>query len=260
MPEYSVKDVVELASKAGKVVLENGGEIYRVEQTMSYICMAYGILDCECFAAPTMIIISVSDAEEKTYSKMLRITSRTTNLEKVAAVNDLSRSLSQRPIPIVDAAEILNNIDNVPSYSFLSVAVASSIGVAAFTIVFGGGIRDFLCGIVLGALLRFIVHALKNIKIGDFTANLVCGAFAAIGGYTVTYYMGVATDWWIITLSVLMLLVPGLLFTNALRDIAAGDLVSGVSRTMEAFSIVTALACGSAVTYTILVQIGGPLL
>ena len=261
MPDYAVRDIIEFACRAGKIILENGGEIYRVEQTMSYICMAYGIAECESYATPTVIILSVSNAGGETYSRMLRITSRVINLDKVAAVNSLSRSLTQHTMPITEAAAILDNINRVPSYPFFVIALASSVGAGAFTIVFGGGLNDFLCGTALGALLRIVVHKLKNMSAGDFVVNLIGGSFAAIGG-TAAAYIGIVPDWWIVTLSTLMLLVPGLLFTNALRDIAAGDLVSGISRGMEAFSIVAALAFGAAAIHTILAltRIGGLIL
>jgi uncharacterized membrane protein YjjP (DUF1212 family) len=42
-----------------------------------------------------------------------------------------------------------------------------------------------------------------------------------------------------------MLLVPGIALTNAIRDMVAGDLLSGISRAIEAFLIGVALACGT---------------
>src|SRR3712207_8052257 len=45
----------------------------------------------------------------------------------------------------------------------------------------------------------------------------------------------------------IMLLAPGLIITNAIRDTLAGDLVSGISRTVEAFFIAVAIATGSGI-------------
>lgn len=44
-----------------------------------------------------------------------------------------------------------------------------------------------------------------------------------------------------------MLLVPGLIITNAIRDTIAGDLVSGISRAIEAIFIAIAIAVGSGI-------------
>ena len=49
----------------------------------------------------------------------------------------------------------------------------------------------------------------------------------------------------------LMLLVPGILFTNALRDIIFGDTNSGINRVVEALLIAAAVALGTAVAWNL---------
>ena len=51
----------------------------------------------------------------------------------------------------------------------------------------------------------------------------------------------------LVTIGVLMLLVPGVALTNAMREIVAGDTYSGLSRTAEAILIATGIALGAAV-------------
>ena len=48
-----------------------------------------------------------------------------------------------------------------------------------------------------------------------------------------------------------MLLVPGISFTNSIRDIIAGDFVSGISRGVEAVTTGIALASGSGMILSI---------
>ena len=50
-----------------------------------------------------------------------------------------------------------------------------------------------------------------------------------------------------IIIGALMALVPGMIFTNAMRDIIAGDMVTGISRTTEAILIGVFIALGSGV-------------
>ena len=248
MEQTSKKQIIELACKAGKIMLENGGEIYRVEQTMASVCVAYGIPDCESFATPTVIMLSAK-VDDEPYCRMMRIAERNINLHKVAEVNDFSRKQ-----PMENALQELERIEKSTPYPFWVRVLASGIGVAAFTIIFGGGLfayGDIVGGLVLGALARLIVTALQKKRAGDFIVNLVGGATAALGGWLFSQ-IGLGSDPWIVTVAAMMLLVPGLLFTNALRDIAAGDLVSGGSRGMEALSVAAALACGTAAVYAVL--------
>ena len=49
-----------------------------------------------------------------------------------------------------------------------------------------------------------------------------------------------------IIIGALMALVPGIAFTNAMRDIMAGDMVAGISKAAEALLIGAAIALGTA--------------
>ena len=46
----------------------------------------------------------------------------------------------------------------------------------------------------------------------------------------------------------MMALVPGIALTNAMRDIMAGDMVSGISKAAEALLIGAAIALGTALS------------
>lgn len=253
MCDKSRKKIMNLACRAGKIVLENGGEIYRVEQTMASVCASYGITDCECFATPTAIILSTPHTDGDIYSRMIRITARGINLNKIAAINDFSRKL---PIDVSEALDELKRIEDDAPHPLWVTLPAASIGASAFTIILGGRWNDVIGALVLGALIRLVVTALHKKDAGDFMVNLFGGAAAAFGGWLV-YQLGIVSDQWIITVSALMLLFPGLLFTNAMRDIASGDLVSGCSRGAEVISVATALACGTAAVYAVLSLMGG---
>ena len=54
-----------------------------------------------------------------------------------------------------------------------------------------------------------------------------------------------------------MLLVPGLAITNAIRDTISGDLISGISRGLEAFLVAVAIAAGTGVILRLWIILGG---
>jgi len=250
-----IGEIMDIACKAGKIILENGGEIYRVEETMLYICRTFGMKESECYATPTSIVISIIDAQGEVHTRMMRILSRGTNLFKVEAVNQFSRSIMQNPVTIEEAKARLQKTNSSPSYPLWLTTLAAGLGTSAFTVIFGGGLSHFLWGFLLGAVLRLLISALECIQLGYFTANLLCAATAATGGWLLASF-GLLPEWWIVTISAMMLLVPGLLFTNALRDTVAGDLVSGISRGLEALSIAAALGFGAAAALMILTMLG----
>ena len=113
-----------------------------------------------------------------------------------------------------------------------------------FGIFFGGTVIEALaaglCCAATGAALKFMGRLNAN----DFFKSFVCSfilsflanAFSAIG-------FGRNAD--IATIGALMLLVPGFLFTNSLRDVIYGDTMSGVNRLVQVFIIAVALVVGT---------------
>lgn len=247
--------ILEIASLAGKCILENGGEIYRVEQTVLHVCNTYGIQNCECFATPTAIIASIIDEGGEVHTVVRRISHRQVNLAKIDAVNTFSRTLGDTSPSFSDAKKRLLQIDQMASYPFIVLLLASALGVGAFTIVFTGNWSNVLGGMLAGAVTRLCTQLLAHFQAGTFFINMVGGMVSTLVGWF-SILVGWGDSWWILILSSLMLLVPGMLITNALRDIAAGDLISGGSRGVEAISIAAALSCGTAICTAVLLRLG----
>lgn len=247
--------ILEIASLAGKILLENGGEIYRAEETATHICKTYGVARSECFATPTAMVLSIIEDGGEIHTVVRRIKKRQVNLSKVNAVNTFSRTLGGKSPSFAQAKDSLMQIDRMKTYPWWMRLTASAVGVGAFTVVFGGDFSNLFAGCLAGAVTFFLTFLLNKAGAGDFVGNMAGGAVSTLMGW-IPVMAGFGDNWWIITLSSLMLLVPGMLITNALRDIAAGDLVSGGSRGMEALSIAVALSCGTVICSAILLRLG----
>ena len=87
-------------------------------------------------------------------------------------------------------------------------------------------------------------------KLNNFFVNFIGGVTAAIISLTF-FKFNFIEDISISIISALMLLVPGISFTNSIRDIIAGDFVSGISRGVEAVTTGIALASGSGMILSI---------
>lgn len=241
-------NILEIASFSGKILLENGGEIYRVEQTVRHICQAYGTSHCECIATPTAVMISIIDGDGEVHSVVRRISKRKVNLRRVELINDFSRNVVHEKDDYKTVKEKLIEIDNLEGYPIWMMTLTAAFGTAVFSVVFGGGVWEFFAGMLSGSIIHLLERWLAKRSRGSFVVNLVLGACCALLGWLFSIGQ-IKGDWWVITLSSLMLLVPGMLMTNALRDLAAGDYLSGVSRSAEAFCIAAALAGGAAFVF-----------
>ncbi|CDI50500.1 threonine/serine exporter family protein [Clostridium tetani] len=242
--------ILHLVTYAGQIMLENGAETYRVEETMKLICNSYKIFNTDIFVIPTTIIISVSFDSGKTLTKVKRIENRTVDLDKVSKVNELSRKICANHLPLNTIEEALDSINSNNKYSNLMQIFAFSIVAGFFTLFFGGTIRDFFVSLFIGALLQIISLRLSKIETNAFFINILCGSSTTLIAYFSTS-IGVGNNMNKIIIGSLMPLVPGLSITNAIRDIIAGELVSGLSKLTEAFLIAAAIAIGAGITLSL---------
>ena len=106
MKEQNDKEVVELALLAGHILLENGAEIFRVEETMERICAHFGVESASEFVLSNGIFVTVGNERENVFAKVQHIPVSGTHLDKVAAVNQLSREISRDVYTVPEAMRL----------------------------------------------------------------------------------------------------------------------------------------------------------
>ncbi|WP_079480302.1 threonine/serine exporter family protein [Halobacillus salinus] len=247
-PQTSTTEVIELCLLIGRIMLQNGAETYRVEDTMTRIAASYGKEEAQSFVTPTGIVFSLSQVEP---SKLVRVSDRTTNLSHVTIANNISRKITAGDLDIQAAHEQLTKLDQAGvKFSMPTQIAAASLASGFFAIMFQGHWSDFLPACISGgvgfiALLAF--HRFFEIKFfAEFLASLIIGALA----FTLLSF-GLGSEADKVIIGSVMPLVPGLLITNAVRDLMAGHLVSGLSKGAEAFLTAFAIGGGVAIAFSI---------
>lgn len=251
--------ILHVATYAGQIILENGGETYRVEETISRICQSFGIEVAEGFVTPTGIMASASRTPADVRSVIKRVKHRTVNLDKISRVNELARRNAVNPMAVDDFYAELVTIDQMKPFTALALIAAAAVAAAAFTLMFGGTPGDALSAFFVGMLTKYLTLGAAKLAINDFFINLAGGAAVTLLGL-VSVVLGAGANPSLIIIGSLMLLVPGLAITNAIRDTLAGDLVSGVTRGAEAFLIAVSLAAGSGIVIGIWIRFFGGIL
>lgn len=241
-------EIMEVCLLAGKIMLQSGGETYRVEDTMMRIAASFGIEKTHSYVTPTGIIFS-AEGTEPSKTKLIRISDRSTDLKKVAMVNSISRRISSGEVNLLEALELLKEIDSLNlTFPFMIQVVAASSASGCFMIMFDGEWNDFIPAMLSGGIgyLSFIYfHRFVPIKFfSEFLASFIIGLLSLI-----FVKIGVGHQLDKIIIGSVMTLVPGLLVTNAARDLMAGHLVSGLSKGAEAF--LTAFAIGSGIAFVL---------
>ncbi|MGL5245764.1 MAG: threonine/serine exporter family protein, partial [Sarcina sp.] len=230
---------------------------YRVEETICRICHAYGVHYADSFVTPTGIMVSISDESHYTSTLVKRVKSRTVDLQKIHMVNDLSRSLLSNDFTVDEFYEALIAINHTNRYSNFLTILFSALSASAFAALFGANLNDCLASFFVGMIIKLFTIKAESLNLNGFFINSIGGAIAAFSTLIFCNY-GLGSNLDTIIIGSIMLLVPGLAITNAIRDTIAGDLVSGLTRAAEAFLTAVAIAVGTGIVLSFwITYIGG---
>lgn len=254
MPQTFTKEQsVKIALMIGEILLRSGAETYRAEDTIRRICEQQGYVEVQPFVTPTMILIGDDSLESK--AGILRITSRSTNLATIADINDFSYNYRKNDLSFEQMVDYLNGLRAKKGYSEAAQIVATGVGSAMFTLMLGGGIYDFVASIFVAAIAMYCAIVVDRGLSSVFVFNLVAGAM--VGGLACLsdfIYSPCEVDK--IIVGSIMPFVPGLAFTNGVRDFLSGDLISGNSRISEAVISACSTALGVGVVLKIWLLFG----
>jgi uncharacterized membrane protein YjjP (DUF1212 family) len=252
------EDALLLAADAARLLLESGGETYRAEAAAVAFATALGGAEAECYATPTGVTISFAGIDGKIHSIVRRIKRRSMHLERVALVDGLARDLAAGSKDYYSASAELDRIERLPGRAAALSSAAAAAGAGFFTLLFGGAWNDALVAAAIGAAVSRLPPTLARRQLPDFFTNLVAGA-AATFACLAAARAGLSGNAAAATIGVLMLLVPGIAVTNAIRDTIAGDLVAGVARGADAFMSAAAISVGAGAAYELWRLVAGGL-
>lgn len=244
------KLLMDTAMLAGKLMLENGAETYRVEDTMHHILKTSHLDVVEILVVLTGITASISGKDVAPVTLIQGIEKRGTNLSVIEQVNQISRRYCGGEIDLLDAYEQLQKVESVLYPRMIAFFAPMAVAVG-FTISFGGSIYDVLATVLIGFILSVVIEASKLTGIDglflDIATSFSVGMMAVIVKIMMVEYINLDT----VVIGSIMPLVPGVAITNAVRDTLQGDYISGCARILEAFLKAAAIALGVGVAFAI---------
>ncbi|AOR23106.1 threonine/serine ThrE exporter family protein [Clostridium taeniosporum] len=235
--------VLQVSTFAGKIMLESGAETYRVEETICKICTSFGAEQADSFVIPTGIMVSISN-EDEAVSLVKRVTSRGVDLNKIDKINDLARKTQMESLSINDFYKQLVEISKGERYSDLYTLFWAAISGGSFALLFGADGKDFISATLIGLAIKIVGIICRRFNINEFFINSLCGAICAFLAI-IFIKIDIGSNLDKIIIGSIMLLVPGLTITNAIRDTIAGDLLSGMTKALEAFLVAVSIAIGT---------------
>ena len=239
------EELLEFAVSLANKLQACGAETYRVEETINRIVAAYGVERVDAFVIPSSIMASLETDEGQIITKIRRLKNSETMLDGIERYTALSRRICTEKPDIQEARRLLRETEHkvcrYPLPIFYLAAFLIGIG---FGVFFGGGILEALaagvCGVAIGAATRFMGKFHANTFFTSFVCSFILGFLA--NAFTAVGFSGNAD---ITVIGAIMLLVPGFLFTNSLRDVIYGDTMSGLNRLVQVLIIAIALVFGT---------------
>ena len=240
--EYKAEEILDVAIEIGVNLLQCGAEIRRVEDTITYICKAYGATTVDVFAIPSLILATI-EVDGGTYTtKTKRNLAVSTDLFRLEKYNKLSRKICEQKPSLKEVKEEVNVIKNLKDYNVILLYLGAVLATGGFAIFFGGTIRD---GIAAGlvSILMFMFLRLQKKTFNQFVHTLIC---ALIGGFfsVVACWIGLAENLSYVMSGAIMIIIPGLAIGTSIRDIMSNDILSGSVRLFQAIVSSMAIAAG----------------
>ena len=241
---------VDLAFRMGSVLLENGAEISRVQETSERVAKAYGVDDMGVYVLSNALFASGSDSGEIRRTAVRYVRSSSIHFARICAVNNLSREIADGRYSVAEANKKLDEIENIPPVKNSVLVAACGIGSACFCFIFGGSISDSLSALAVGLIVQLILNLSEKNKWSKIFSNIIASAAAALFTLALVLLgLGQNTD--AIMAGAVIRLVPGVAMTTAIRDFFNSDYLSGTIRMIDAVLVGGSIAVGVGVVFKI---------
>lgn len=252
------KDVLGLALFLGELMLINGAETSRVEDTILRICSSRGFNHVNVFTSPTIIIIS--DYKFDGYSFLKSIKSRSINLHKISLLNEFSRKfVNDKDMTVEKAQKEIKKINNSNLYSQLFQYFCTGIGSAFCAgLVEGNNLPTFISTFITSIIgVRIYNKIIGLSRIPAFSCLIASSLIASVG--VILTHLKIISSPAMLVVGSIMPLLPGVSFIKGIRDLMSGDLMSGVARAFDAAVTAVSIACGVGIVLDLWLRVGGAL-
>ncbi|MDZ7416395.1 MAG: threonine/serine exporter family protein [candidate division KSB1 bacterium] len=230
--------------KLSQALHRYGVPAHRLEQGMNSVAQQLG-LPGSFFATPTGIFASFGLPEEHR-TTLIRIEASEVNLEKQARLEELMQQVVHSRVSVAEGTQMIDRIVAAPPrFGPLLGTLCFALASGAAARFFGGGWREIVVttanGLLIGLLAGIMGRREETGKVFEASAAVLAAALTMIAARFLHPFSVHLT-----TLASLIVLVPGLTLTVAIRELATRNLVSGTARLTGAALLFLQLGFGVA--------------
>ena len=250
MDKHSCELFLEDALEIGRRLVETGAEVKRVEDTVRRICIAYGFTDCEIYAVTSLIVATIRDKDGNHYTKSVRVQSYGTDLGRLEELNAFSRRICAQVPDVEDLTRQIRQYKKGKPKPVIK-CLGYMLAAGGFSVFYGGDLKDGLAAAAIAIVIYLMDYHLKLRQIHNVIYTFVAGFVSGLLALGLTR-LGLGHQADKIMIGDIMLLIPGLLLVNAIKEMFNRDIVTGLYRLIEAVLVALAIAGGYALAFLVM--------
>lgn len=227
----------------GEQMLICGAEVHRVEDSMERMCKSFGVKRIDVFSITSSMVVTISMDDGTQYTQTRRINGSSTDMEKLHRLNALSRKICQEPMSAEQIHKEYLGCIRAKNYPTWLISLSYGLIAAAFTAFFGGSLRDILFSPIIGVLISIVTYFAEKIDVNRVFLKFLC-SFLITAIAFLFLKLGCIANVDMVIIGNIMVLIPGIGLTNAIRDLFVGDSIAGLLRTVEAILLALAIGAG----------------
>ncbi|MCM1437587.1 MAG: threonine/serine exporter family protein [Roseburia sp.] len=239
--------VLQLALEVGVGILSCGGSVSRVETAVDRVCRAYGAEEVNVAAFPSMVIASVRTTDGHEYSYMKRVYSTANNLALLEKYNQLSRDICKNKYPTSEGLKMSYNLaHSKQSNKWVTIGGAALVA-GIYSIFFGGTVADVFPALIVAFGMSLLNDLLSKRSLNTYATTFILslvGGVLSVALCKLLNIIGLHCQGAYVMIGTIMILIPGLLTTNAVRDMFTGDLMSGTFQLINGVLLAVVIAAG----------------
>lgn len=239
--EYHFREnELDTVVEAGKILMESGAEIYRIKETMTHMAAALQIERFDAFVINRGIFASGTNCEGVQEAKIANVPDAVLHLGRIEAVNALSREIEARSdVSLDEIADRLEDIRKEINPPLWILLLAYCIAAGSFSCAIGSTFADSLASGICGLVLGLTMYIAKKYVRAAALRTTIVSAVVTISA-NLLYMAGMGQHRGLMILGAFVVLVPGVAFTNSIREFSQNNYSTGMTLLMS--STLTCLA------------------
>lgn len=220
---------------------------YELERLLTNVAeqLGYGL---QCIAVPTSITMTFMLEEDKPQTYVIRSNSGEVDVDKLSRTMDVAYAVINDEMTTEEGAIQLNEITkSKPVHNRYWTIICFMLVSASIARIFNGGLLEVLTGAVIGLSVGLLVN------IGGTRSDTVANLMPALSAFMASVISVGFNKWlglgstYIPIVAGIIILVPGMMLTIAMAELATQNLVSGTARLLGSAVIFIQMTFGVAI-------------